>query len=48
MTLCHKGVKTITVSGRAADKHLAHGDEESACPPNAVPDDEDEDEDEDD
>lgn len=32
VTLCHKGLATITVSESAAATHYAHGDQPGACP----------------
>jgi hypothetical protein len=31
-TVCHKGRRTLTVSGSAVPAHLAHGDTEGPCP----------------
>jgi hypothetical protein len=31
VTICHKGKKTITVSGSSLDTHLGHGDTVGPC-----------------
>jgi hypothetical protein len=37
VTLCHKGLTTITVSKKAKKKHIKHGDTVGACPTTLPP-----------